>query len=308
MKTLRLIVIALLASAIALVLSDQVIYRLWLVPKLADMQHIPFYYHYFVLLPMAVVILIFGLSIYSWKILYIPGIVFALNHQCYYLFSTVSHRSGDLLRYATENPVDYWIVRSIAIIIIYSLALIVVWYSKHVFQKTITRFKYPAFLRNSSDRLSSISPSGKVAPAERIKINEDNMSTRITYHVLPDSTGWLVKKGKAKKASSIHKTKKHALRAASNLAKSHRLSQVIIHNASGIIEADRTFEQRHYKEKKKKREVIRKIKKGLKRSKRKEYLSRLRRRKAAKLGISRLKRKRYLRRAAAKKAARTRRR
>jgi hypothetical protein len=307
MKTLRLIVISLLASAIALVLSDQIIYRLWLVPKLANLNHIPFYYHYFVLLPVAAAIIIFGLAISSWKIIYIPAVVFGLNHQCYYFFSTVSHRSGDLIRYATEDPTDYWVVRSLVIIIIYFIALIAVWYCKRISKKAFVRFRYPDFL-NIRKAASSYASPGISTQTDRIKINEDNMSKRITYHVLPDPTGWLVKKGRAKKASSVHKTKKLALKSASDLAKSHRLSQVIIHNASGVIESDRTFEHRHFREKKKKREVIRKIRKGLKRSKRKEYLNRLRRRRAAKLGISRLKRKRYLRRAAAKKAARRRRR
>jgi Uncharacterized protein conserved in bacteria (DUF2188) len=133
--------------------------------------------------------------------------------------------------------------------------------------------------------------------------NEDRMTTRITYHVVPDPSGWLVKKGRAKKASSAHATKEEALRAASDVAKSHPLSQIVVHKASGVIESDRTFEYRHYKKKKKKKEISRKIKKGLKRNKRKESEQRLRRRKAAYLGITRTKRKRYLRRQAAKKAA-----
>lgn len=308
MKILRLIFLSFLVSIIALVLSDQLIYRFWLVPQLASLHHIPFYYHYFVLLPIALAILFFGLTISSWEKLYIPAIVFALNHQCYDFFTTVSHRSSDLIRYATEDPVDFWIIRSVTIFFIYLITLGIVWYGKFIFQKTFRRFKLRSLFGIHKTAQSSRVVSREPAQSEKFKISEDDMSKRITYHVLPDPSGWLVKKGKAKKASSVHKTKRKALRAASDLAKNHQLSQVIIHKASGVIESDRTFEHRHYRQKRKKRDVIRKIKKGMRRSKRKEYIERLRRRKAAKLGIARLKRKRYLRRLAAQKAARRRKR
>jgi hypothetical protein len=120
---------------------------------------------------------------------------------------------------------------------------------------------------------------------------------------VPDKAGWLVKKGKAKKASSAHPTKQKALRAASDVAKGYPSSQVVVHNASGVIESDRTYEYAHYKKKKKKKEISKNIRKGLKRTKRKENEARLRRRKAAHLGIARLNRKRLLRRRRAKQAA-----
>jgi hypothetical protein len=261
-----------------------------------------------VLLPILFTILIFGLTISSWKKLYIPAFVFALNHQCYNFFTTASHSSNDLIRYATENPSDFWIIRSFIIICIYLIALGAVWYSKFVLKKPIARLISRPLFRIHRPAPQPIIARRKSVQLNNYKNSEESMPKRMTYHVLPDPSGWLVKKGKAKKASSVHKTKRNALRAASDLAKNHRLSQVIIHRASGVIESDRTFEHRHYKQKRRKREVIRKIKRGMKRSRRKEYEERLRRRKAARLGIARLKRKRYLRSLAAKRAARKRRR
>jgi hypothetical protein len=140
----------------------------------------------------------------------------------------------------------------------------------------------------------------KTEPSPETINNEDRMPARIIYHVVPFGSSWLVKKGKAKKASSAHSTKDDALRAASEVAKSHPQSQVVVHNSSGVIESDRTYEYRHYKKKRKKKEISRKIKKGLKRNKRKEVELKRRRRKAAKLGIARTKRRQYLRRQAAK--------
>jgi hypothetical protein len=173
-------------------------------------------------------------------------------------------------------------------------AFSIVWYSKVVLQKTIARFPSRPILHGDH---------GEAAAGINDNKNEGRMPTRITYHVVPDPSGWLVKKGRAKKASSAHTTKDEALHAASDLAKNNPLSQVVVHKASGIIASDRTYGYRHYKQKKRKKEVIRKIKKGLKRNKRKEGEQRLRRRKAAQLGIARVKRKQYLRRQASKKAA-----
>jgi hypothetical protein len=182
-------------------------------------------------------------------------------------------------------------------------AFSIVWYSKVVLQKTFARLTSRPFLKIQQRVPSSSANHEEAAVGINDNKNEGRMPTRITYHVVPDPSGWLVKKGRAKKASSAHTTKDEALHVASDLAKNHPLSQVVVHKASGIIASDRTYGYRDYKKKQRKKEVIRKIKKGLKRNKRKEGEQRLRRRKAAQLGIARVKRKQYLRRQASKKAA-----
>lgn len=132
------------------------------------------------------------------------------------------------------------------------------------------------------------------------------MATRTVYHVLPGPAGWLVKKGKAAKASAAHVRKTQALRAAGDLARSHPLAQVVVHNAAGVITSDRTYGPKDYAKKKKKRAVVRKIKQAKVRRKRRQLRSRTKRRKAAKLGLARAKRVRQRRSAAAQKAARSR--
>lgn len=294
MKILRLIFWSFLFSALALFISDQVLYRLWLVPQLPSFQHIPSYDFILVLLPVAMVIIAFGLMPSSWKQVCLIALIFTLSHQIHDSLSKTFESRGYLLSYALENPYNFWLLRSLLVLCVYLAALSIVWYSKVVLQKIFpNRPSRPILLGNH----------GEAAAGIKQNKNEDRMPTRITYHVVPDSSGWLVKKGRAKKASSAHTTKEEALRAASDVAKSHPLSQVVVHNASGVIESDRTYEYRHYKKKRKKKEISRKIRKGLKRNRRKESEQRLRRRKAAQLGIARLKRKRYLRHQAAKKAA-----
>jgi hypothetical protein len=286
MKVLRLIFWSFLFSALALILSDQVLYRLWLVPQLSSLHQIPSYNFLLVFFPMVLVIIFFGLMLSSWK-------------QCMALESP-----GYLISYTLENPYNFWFLRSFLMLCVYVAAFSIVWYSKVVLQKTFARLTSRPFLKIQR-RVPSLSANHEEAAAGiNDNKNEGRMPTRITYHVVPDSSGWLVKKGRAKKASSAHTTKDEALHAASDLAKNHPLSQVVVHKASGIIASDRTYEYRHYRQKKLKKEVIRKIKKGLKRNKRKEGEQRLRRRKAAQLGIARSKRERYRRSLAAKKRAR----
>jgi len=126
---------------------------------------------------------------------------------------------------------------------------------------------------------------------------------RTIYHVLPCDDGWAVKINKARRASSVHKTRDSALRAASDLAKSHPKSQVVIHKSTGEIVGDRTFEYRHYKEKRKIRTVVSRIRRTKLKNLQKEYRRRSERRKAAMLGLARKKREHYRRRQAARLAA-----
>ncbi len=294
MKILRLIFWSFLFSALALTLSDQVLYRFWLVPQLSSLQQVPFYSFLLVFSPMVLVVIFFGWMLTSWKQVCLIAFIVALSHQIHDSLCMSLGSPGYFMSYAPENPYTFWLLRSFLMLCVYVAAFSIVWYSKVVLQKTFTRL---------SSRPVSHSNHEEMAARINDNKNEDRMPARITYHVVPDPSGWLVKKGRAKKASSAHSTKEEALRAASDVAKSHPLSQVVVHKASGVIESDRTFEYRHYKKKKKKKEIGRKIKKGLKRNKRKESEQRLRRRKAAQLGIARLKRKRYLRRQAAKKGA-----
>jgi len=126
---------------------------------------------------------------------------------------------------------------------------------------------------------------------------------RTIYHVLPYRDRWAVRLNKSKRASSVHKNQDSALRAASDLARSHPKSQVVIHNANGAIKGDRTFEYRHYKEKRKVRIAVSKTRRTKIKNLQKEYRERSLRRKAAKLGLARKMRALYRRRHVAKRAA-----
>lgn len=132
------------------------------------------------------------------------------------------------------------------------------------------------------------------------------MPTRKIYHVVPHPSGWAVKVGKARRASAVMKTKAAATKTASSLAKSAPKSQVVIREATGRIEGDRTFEYRDYKKKKRVRTTVSKIKKSKLRNQRRQQRARVQRRKAALRGLARLKRAQAARRARARKAARKR--
>lgn len=129
---------------------------------------------------------------------------------------------------------------------------------------------------------------------------------RRIYHVVPYDDHWAVKINGAKRASSVHQKQTQALHAASDLAKSHPRAQVVIHTANGTIKGDRTFEYRHYKEKKKVRIAVGKGRKTRVKNLQKTYRLRSQRRKAAQLGLARQKRAFYRRSRAAKIAAKKR--
>ena len=112
---------------------------------------------------------------------------------------------------------------------------------------------------------------------------------KLVYHVLPDGGKWIVRKGSAKKASVVKDTKKEAMEAASDLAKSSPNSQVIVHKADGVIGTHWLYTRSDYQEKVKKKLTVKKARKTKAKNKRKASVEKGKRRKAALLGIARKK-------------------
>jgi hypothetical protein len=147
---------------------------------------------------------------------------------------------------------------------------------------------------------------------------------RVIYHVVPGHSGWSVKQGRARRASSTHATKTEALSAAAKMARNHPQAQVVEHDAAGVIVADRRYERRDYRKTRKKKRAVAKARKTrvrkhrrvrravtkARKTRRKHHRRALRerqmRRMAARLGLARRRRRTAARRAAARKAARRR--
>lgn len=64
---------------------------------------------------------------------------------------------------------------------------------------------------------------------------------RITYHVVPSSGGWAVKRENAQRASAVADGKQDAISAARTLAKSQPLGQVVVHRKDGVIQTEWTY-------------------------------------------------------------------
>ena len=133
------------------------------------------------------------------------------------------------------------------------------------------------------------------------------MVARVIYHVVPNTAGWAVKRGRARRASSTHATKATALRAAAVLARHHPTAQVVEHDAAGVIVADRRFERVDFRKAQLAKRTVAKARQTRLKKKQRAARQRVVRRKAARLGLARQRRRRAARSSAAKKAARSRR-
>ena len=67
------------------------------------------------------------------------------------------------------------------------------------------------------------------------------MSDRITYHVVPTEKGWSVQREGDTADWRFFATKEEAVQDGTKLASSNELGQLIIHNADGKIEEERTY-------------------------------------------------------------------
>jgi len=73
------------------------------------------------------------------------------------------------------------------------------------------------------------------------------MSHRRVYHVVPRPDGTWAGEGEgAKRASVVGETKAGVLERTIEIAKEHRLSQVIIHKQDGMIQEERTYGEDPY--------------------------------------------------------------
>lgn len=64
------------------------------------------------------------------------------------------------------------------------------------------------------------------------------LSRRKIYHVYPDNGQWKVKAELAIRASSIHDKKPDAIARAKELARTKRLSGVVVHRTDGSVQAE----------------------------------------------------------------------
>lgn len=64
------------------------------------------------------------------------------------------------------------------------------------------------------------------------------MAKRTVVYVSPHEKGWQVKKEKAKKASSVHRTKEEATKGAKELAKKAELGQAKIQKKDGTFQTE----------------------------------------------------------------------
>jgi len=70
------------------------------------------------------------------------------------------------------------------------------------------------------------------------------LSEKVTYHVLPVGAVWKVGLPGNSQPSSFHVTREDAVDHAQQLARRHAEGHVVIHNADGTVESERTFSDR----------------------------------------------------------------
>ena len=63
------------------------------------------------------------------------------------------------------------------------------------------------------------------------------------YHVAPHEKGWAVQREGAQRATSVHETKKEAVSAAREEAKSHMPSRLIVHKQDRSVQETFTYDE-----------------------------------------------------------------
>jgi hypothetical protein len=110
---------------VATYVSDQLIYKLLIIPKLAEWKQVPFPWWVIKELPFISAIIVISCRIKSFKEFIALSIFTTLAFQVYGQIAAWSCFQGHLKSYAVEGPVYYWTEGTLWILIFFSLSFAV---------------------------------------------------------------------------------------------------------------------------------------------------------------------------------------
>lgn len=89
-----------------------------------------------------------------------------------------------------------------------------------------------------SEKLDALS-----AALEARRAEAEAAARTTAYHVVPHEKGWAVQRASAEQASSVHETKKEALKAGRDEAHRHAPSRLVVHKQDGSAQETFTYEE-----------------------------------------------------------------
>jgi hypothetical protein len=117
--------VSVIAIVIATYISDQLLYKLLIIPKLAEWKQIPFPWWLVKELPFVLTVIVVGSRIRSFKEFIALSIFTTLAFQVYGQIAAWLCFPGHLKSYAVEGPVYYWTEGTLWILIFFSLSFAV---------------------------------------------------------------------------------------------------------------------------------------------------------------------------------------
>lgn len=109
------------AMATALFLGDQLIYKLLVVPKLGNWDHVPIVWWLAIFSPVILVFVIAGSKVRSVFELFIFSIIGGLSSTIFGYFVAATNQPGHKKSLALENPFEYWtidLLESVGIVLV----------------------------------------------------------------------------------------------------------------------------------------------------------------------------------------------
>ncbi len=139
MKIFKIGIIAFCLISTALIISDQLFYKLWLVPKLPEMQSVPLWMWGVVLSPIILSIIILGWKIVSWKELVVVALISSFCSQAFEYISAQYNQLGHLKSFAVEDFTYFITIISAIVFLKYILGLGSVSLAKYIYKTKLAR-------------------------------------------------------------------------------------------------------------------------------------------------------------------------
>jgi hypothetical protein len=133
--SLKHIIIATLIVLLAVILADQVLYRIFIAPRLHTVRQVPIIWWLGMSCPIWLSCLAVGAYSASISEMVVISLCAAVADRVYNFIAAVTHQSGHLKSYAIEAPMMFWALGFLGVALIYGTLMCLGMLGSRVFNR-----------------------------------------------------------------------------------------------------------------------------------------------------------------------------
>jgi hypothetical protein len=123
--SLGFVISAAVAIAVAVVVSDQFIYKSFVVPRLNEIKYVPITWWIAVYSPVLICCVLVGTLSNNLYSLAFCAVLASVLNRIYNGIAAITGQPGHLKSSAVEAPLDFWVLEFFGVVLLYSVLLLI---------------------------------------------------------------------------------------------------------------------------------------------------------------------------------------